>query len=53
VVEASNDNYVRNNARGYGASLLKSEVLSGRGVEPKEKKKSILMFRRKKRYPPR
>ncbi|MFA6636398.1 MAG: NYN domain-containing protein [Candidatus Omnitrophota bacterium] len=28
VVVASNDNYVRNNARGYGASLLRSEVLS-------------------------
>ena len=30
VVVASNDNYVRNNARGYGASLICSEDLSGR-----------------------
>ncbi len=29
VVVASNDNYVRNNARGYGASLVYSEDLSG------------------------
>ena len=42
VVVASNDNYVRNNARGYGASLLKAEVLSGGEAEPKKKKEKRL-----------
>lgn len=30
VVVASNDNYVRNNARSYGASLVNSEDLAGK-----------------------
>jgi predicted RNA-binding protein with PIN domain len=30
VVVASNDNYVRNNSRGYGASLIKPEDIAGK-----------------------
>lgn len=37
VVVASNDNYVRNNARSYGASLINSEDLEGK---PSKKKTS-------------
>lgn len=36
VVLASNDNYVRNNARAYGASIINSEELA-----PKRKEKTI------------
>ncbi|MBU0570951.1 MAG: NYN domain-containing protein [Candidatus Omnitrophica bacterium] len=32
VILASNDNYVRNNARGYGAGLIDSRDLAGRKV---------------------
>lgn len=37
VILASNDNYIRNNARGYGASLMDSEELAGR-KKKKERK---------------
>lgn len=38
VILASNDNYIRNNARGYGASLIGSEELAGKPKEEKVKK---------------
>ena len=42
VVVASNDNYVRNNARSYGASLINSEDLSGENKkELKQKGKEL------------
>ena len=44
VIIASNDNYVRNMSRGYGASLMNPEDLEtakAKGKEKKEKGKSI------------
>lgn len=51
VVVASNDNYVRNNSRAYGASLMRSEELSGRRGT---KKKGCIRDRgaQMKKYPP-
>ena len=40
VVLASNDNYVRNNARAYGAALISSEELVLKKKRPKKPKKS-------------
>ncbi len=40
VVLASNDNYVRNNARAYGASLVRAEELSRRKQTVKNPKKT-------------
>lgn len=39
VVLASNDNYVRNNARAYGASIINAEVLAGKKRGPSKGKK--------------
>lgn len=41
VVVASNDNYVRNNARGYGASLIYSEDLAGKNRYSEKQKGQI------------
>ena len=48
VVVASNDNYVRNNARSYGASLINSEDLCGKKKELLKEKQEKSLDKRTK-----
>ncbi|HPN72642.1 MAG TPA: NYN domain-containing protein [Candidatus Omnitrophota bacterium] len=52
LIVASNDNYVRNNARGYGASIMDSEELSGIKKKSRQRERSSSQGPDRKEIPP-